>query len=115
MLGAGLDCCLRHSFCRTHHCVSYGSDLRQSEVQNLGVSPFRDEDIRGLDVPVDDASGMSGIQRVGDLNPERQHGLDVYCLSCNAILQRHSIQKLHGDERTTVMLADLVDGADAGM
>jgi hypothetical protein len=35
------------------------------------VPPFGDEDVRGLDVAVDDACGVSGIQRVGDLDSER--------------------------------------------
>jgi hypothetical protein len=33
----------------------------------------------------------------------------------NAVPQCHAVQKLHGDERTTIMLADLVDCADIRM
>src|SRR4029077_2044761 len=33
----------------------------------------------------------------------------------NAVLQRYAIQKFHGDERMTIMLADLVDCADVRM
>src|SRR5450759_2129671 len=31
------------------------------------------------------------------------------------MLQRHSIEELHGDERATVLLVNVVDGADVGM
>src|ERR1700688_3796053 len=31
------------------------------------------------------------------------------------MLERYPIEKLHRDERTTIMLADLVDSADVGM
>ena len=31
------------------------------------------------------------------------------------MLQRQAVQKLHGDERLTVLVANFVDGADVGM
>src|SRR5439155_23388121 len=33
----------------------------------------------------------------------------------NAVLQRCAIQKLHGDERLVILLANFVDSADIGM
>ena len=54
--------CLRYPAAHLRH-------LRQSKIQNLGVSAFRDEDIGGLDVTVDDAFGVGGIESIGDLNP----------------------------------------------
>src|SRR5437868_6010842 len=42
----------------------------QSEIQNLGVSSFSNKDICWLDVPVHNASRMSRIQCVGDLDPQ---------------------------------------------
>jgi hypothetical protein len=44
--------------------------FRQSEIENLGMSSLRDEDICGFDVAVDDASSVSGVERVCDLDAE---------------------------------------------
>ena len=45
-------------------------DLSQSEVENLGVSAFGDENVRGLDVAVNDAAGVGRVESVGDLDAE---------------------------------------------
>lgn len=42
--------------------------LRQTEVQNLGFTPIRNEDIRWLDIPMDDAFFVSRGQTFPDLN-----------------------------------------------
>ena len=49
---------------------SDGGDLRQSEVEDLRGPSRRDEDVGWFDVAVDNAFGMRGIERLGDLDPE---------------------------------------------
>ena len=44
----------------------------QAEVKNLGVPPARDEEIRRLDIAVDDSGGVRCIERVGHLDRKRQ-------------------------------------------
>ena len=46
--------------------------LGQAEIENLGVSALGDKDVSGLDVAVDDAFGVSGVERVRNLDGERQ-------------------------------------------
>ena len=48
------------------------SHLGQPEVEDLGVAAWADEDVGGLDVAVNDARAVRGIQRVGDFDAERQ-------------------------------------------
>ena len=74
-----------------------------------------DEDVGGLDVAMDDALGMRGIERVGDLYGQRQQRVQFQGTPADAVAQRHSLQKLHGYEGATVLLADIVNGADVGM
>ena len=90
-------------------------DLGQPEIQNLGVAALGDEDVGGLDVAMNDPLGMRGIQRVGNLDRQTEHSFIFHGLSADAMLQRHALQKLHGNERLSPCLADFVDGANIGM
>ena len=51
-----------------------------------------DEDVRRLDVAVDDPGGVRGIQRVGDLDAERQQRVDLERAAGDALLQRRALQ-----------------------
>jgi hypothetical protein len=73
------------------------------------------KNVRRLDVAVNNTFGVGRIQRVGDLDGEREKGLHFYRSAGDTVLQSHPVQKLHGNERTTVVLADFVDGADIWM
>src|SRR5438309_7596036 len=64
---------------------------------------------------MDDASSVSRIERVSDLNGERQNQLGVHGSPCNAVFQSHPVQKLHDNERLTFMLSNLMYYADIGM
>ena len=92
------------------------SHLGQSEVQDLGVAAWADEDVGGLDIAVNDACAVRRIQRVGDFDAERQHRVHVQtAMAGDALLQRAALQILHGDEGAAVLLADVMNGADVGM
>ena len=52
-------------------------NLDQSEVEDLGVTARGDENVGRLDVAMHNASGMRGVQRVGDLDGKRKQCLLV--------------------------------------
>ena len=79
------------------------------------MTAFGDEDVRRLYVSVNDASGVGGIQRIGDLDAKGKCRLHIQWLSCDPRFQSHSIQKLHGNESVTILLAYVVNCADIGM
>ena len=89
--------------------------LGQSEIEDLGVPALGDENVRRLDVAMNDAFGVRGVERIGDLDAESRTDVDLQRTCRDAVLQRHAIEKLHGDERAAILLADFVDGADVGM
>src|ERR1700691_280636 len=79
------------------------------------MSPPRDEDIRRLDVAVDDAFQVSSIQCIGDLDGKREQSVNFQRTPRDAMFQRDPIQKLHGDECLPILFANVVNGANAGM
>jgi hypothetical protein len=87
-------------------------NFRESEVQNLGAAAGGDEDVGRLDVAVDDARGVSRIQSVEYFHGDGAQRLHIERTIADALLQRRSVQKLHGDEGAPVLLADVVDRAD---
>ncbi len=92
-----------------------GRDLRQPEIQNLGVAALGDEDVRGLDVAVDDAFGMRGVECIGNLNRQTEQNIVLERFSGDAMLQRHAVQKLHGDECLPVLFPNVINRADIGV
>src|SRR6266849_1139520 len=87
----------------------------QPKVENLGVPTLGHENVCGLDVPMNDTLRVSRVQSVGDLDPERQHYLHVQGPTGDAVLQGHSVEKLHRDECFAVLVVNFVNRADVGM
>ena len=90
--------------------------LGQTEVQDLRVAATADEDVRRLDVAVDDAGVVRGVERIGDFDAERQHRVQRQAAALgDSLLQRDAFQVLHDDEGAAVLLADVVNRADVGV
>jgi hypothetical protein len=78
------------------------------------VTAFGDEKVGGLDVAVNDTFGVSGVEGVGDFDGEREDGLGFQRSTADLVFQCDAFEEFHSDERLTVLLADIVDGADVG-
>ena len=79
------------------------------------MAALGDEDVRGLDVAVDDALRVGSIESVGYLDRERKQRVSFQRAAGDHVLQREAVEKLHGDEALAFVLADFVDGADVRM
>ena len=73
------------------------------------------EDVRRLDVAVDDAALMRGVEGVRDLDREIEEALEGLRPAPDPVLEGAARKVLEGDERLPVLLANVVDRADAGV
>jgi hypothetical protein len=73
------------------------------------------EDVRGLDVSVNDALAVSGVQSIGDVDRQSQQRRNLDGLSRDAMPESNALEELHRDKGPIIILADLVNRADVGM
>ena len=79
------------------------------------MAALGDKNVGGLDVAMNDAFDVRGVECVGNLNGQRQNRFRLHRMPVDAVLQRHAIQKLHGYEHIAVLVINLVNGADVRM
>ena len=87
----------------------------EAEIEDFGVAALGDEDVGGLDVAMDDAFAVGGVERVGDLNGEIEQIVEFHGAAGDGVLQGLAVEKFHGDEGFAVGFADIVNRADVGM
>ena len=87
----------------------------QTEIQDLRIAIARDHDVVGLQIPMNDARGMSLHQSFGDVLQVAQQLSQFGSLAMNLLAQSLPIDKLHRDEVCAVVLADFENLRDVGM
>src|ERR1700693_346261 len=58
---------------------------------------------------------MSGREGIGDFNANFENGINLDRAAVDAMLQGLAFEQLHDDERSIIVFADIVNGADIGM
>src|SRR5215469_368943 len=105
--------------CCEHICIPghsfFEANLRKTKVKNLSLATFRDENVGGFDVAMDDALGVCNREPFRHLDSHTQNRIGIQGPATDTMLQRHSIQKLHHNECLPVRLTDVVNRADVGM
>src|SRR5690349_3517312 len=91
------------------------TELRDAEVHDLDAAVRGQQDVVRLDVPMDNASGMRGMETLRDLDAERLHLTNGELPGSELGFERLSFDQLHGDEGVDVRLADVVDDRDVRM
>ena len=91
--------------------------LGQAEIQHLHRSALGNKDICRLDVAMDNAFSMGGVERIGQLNAPVQQAIQRQPARAQTTIQGVALQQLHGDKRLRRLagLLDRVNRADVGM
>ena len=92
-----------------------GFHLGEAEIENLGVPALGDENVGGFNVAMDNPFGMRRVQRVGNLDAERQDRFQLHGTRPDHVLERDPIQEFHDEKGASIFLADVVNRADVGM
>jgi hypothetical protein len=79
------------------------------------VAALGNKDVRRLDVAVDDAFRVRGVERIRNLNRQPKQNVGLDGPAGNAMLQRQPVEKLHHKKGMAILLPDLMNGADIGM
>ena len=88
------------------------AELRQAEVEERGARPG-EHDVGGLQVAVDDAALVGGVEALGDLHGDLERRGERQGAAEDPLGERLALQVLHDQEGRAVVLADVEQGADA--
>src|SRR5215469_7567789 len=73
------------------------------------------KDISGLDVPLNNARRVRCVERLRNFDRYRQKCIRFHRTRCDAMLQCHPFQVIHGNKTGAVTFADFVNRTDVGM
>jgi hypothetical protein len=73
------------------------------------------QDVRGLEVPVNEAALMRGGERVGQRSRHGDEAFDRQTVGRNSLCQGKPLDQLHGKEVNALGFLHRVDGDDVGM
>src|SRR5947207_216103 len=76
------------------------------------MTSLGDEDVCGLNVAMNDALSVGGLERVSDFSDERKQAFRFQRLAPDQIAEREAIEELHCDKSAALLFADIVQRAD---
>src|SRR5215471_8551012 len=82
-----------------------GDQLGQSKIENLGLTTRRDQNIGRLDVAMQNALAVGGVQGVGNLDRQVEQLLYIETVPAEVLVQGLAIDELHGDKGFALGLA----------
>ena len=90
--------------------------LRLGEPEVEELHPARGQhDVAGLQIAVDDARGVCGSQRVGDLLGDRKQLRNRQWAALQSIGERFAVEELHHQVVDGPVATDIVERTDMGM
>ena len=88
-------------------------ELRHSEIQELHHSLLGHEDVLRFQIPVHDAYGVCGRERIRHLDRKTESLRNLH--QSDALPEGVSLEELHHDEMNALVLGELVNDGDIGV
>jgi len=92
-----------------------GGGFGEAKVENFDLAAIGDKDVGGLDVAMNDAFGVSCVERIGDLRGEIENLINGERTGLDCVFERGPFEQFHDDEGFAVGGADVVNRADVRM
>src|SRR5258708_19060145 len=73
------------------------------------------EDVRGLDIAVNNSLGVGCVERVGNFDSEIKQALQLDSRAQDQIPESLALQIFHHQKQSSLVLSDFVNGANIGM
>ena len=90
-------------------------ELSEAEVEDFGVAALGEKNVGGLDVAMNDAFFVRGVESVGNFDTDFGGFGDGEWASRQKLVEGLAFEKFHGDVGAAVLLLDGVNGADSRM
>jgi hypothetical protein len=94
------------------HALWLQGDFGETEVENLRLTSISHEDVRGLDVPMDDSLRVCRIESICELDSQIEHRFDLQRLTRDPVPECLAFQQFHSDEGSPIGFVNFVDRAD---
>src|SRR5688500_3609996 len=89
--------------------------LGEAEIEYFCLPSRSNENIRRLEIAMDDTFRMCRLDRIGDVRAESQYSFDVERTATDPVCQRSAVEQFHDDEMLVIVLFDPVNRADVRM
>jgi hypothetical protein len=91
------------------------NEFGQAKIKDFDRSTARDQDVRGLDIPVNNSRAMRGIESEQHLAKDGRRFVNRKPPLLQALLERLALVERHRDEELALFLADFVNNGDVRM
>ena len=95
--------------------VMIGEKLGEAKIQDFDAAAVGNENVGGLDVAMDDALFVGGVESIGKLDADFNGARNGKGAEGDGFVEGLAFEQLHGDEGAAILFFDGVNGANAGM
>src|SRR5580704_9836395 len=94
---------------------SFRQKFGEAKVEKFHLAVVGKENVRWLDIAVNDGFGMGGVERIRDLVAVFRDALKVQGLAGNSMLESLALKKFHNNEILALILVHVINRADMWM